>query len=66
MGQNAFTWQPYGGIHLLVDLYAQQELISTVSPLLSFECVEWHSADRVSRQCFIESHIALHHTGNVP
>ncbi|MED6132883.1 hypothetical protein PIB30_022962 [Stylosanthes scabra] len=49
MGQNAFIWQPYRGVPLPVDLYAQQELISTVSPLLSFECDERHSADRVKR-----------------
>ncbi|MED6208531.1 hypothetical protein PIB30_046025 [Stylosanthes scabra] len=46
MGPNA---QLYRDIHIPVDLHEQKQLSSTVGPLLCFECVEWHSADRVRR-----------------
>ncbi|KAL4299623.1 hypothetical protein AHAS_Ahas17G0119400 [Arachis hypogaea] len=46
-----FIWQPYMGVGVPDDLAAQLVMCSTQSPLLSFECIEWHPTDRVRRQC---------------
>ncbi|QHO50166.1 uncharacterized protein DS421_1g20310 [Arachis hypogaea] len=45
-----FEWRPYDGLIVPDDLHPHLEVCDIVAPLLSFECVEWHPADRVMRQ----------------
>ncbi|KAL4372911.1 hypothetical protein AHAS_Ahas05G0029100 [Arachis hypogaea] len=45
-----FEWRPYHGLIVPDELYPHLEVCDIVAPLLSFECVEWHPADRVMRQ----------------
>ncbi|XP_072084607.1 serine/threonine-protein phosphatase 7 long form homolog [Arachis hypogaea] len=50
MGVDDFIWRPYMGVEVPDFLAAQMVMYSTQSPLVSFECIEWHSTDRVRRQ----------------
>ncbi|QHO20187.1 uncharacterized protein DS421_11g335700 [Arachis hypogaea] len=50
MGVNDFTWWPYIEVDVPVDLGLNLFMCSTKSPLVSFECIEWHPTDRVHRQ----------------
>ncbi|QHO21227.1 Serine/threonine protein phosphatase 7 long form isogeny [Arachis hypogaea] len=50
MGVNDFTWRPYVGVDVRQDLGPNLFMCSTKSPLVSFECIEWHPTDRVRRQ----------------
>ncbi|RYR31948.1 hypothetical protein Ahy_B01g056898 [Arachis hypogaea] len=50
MGVDSFIWRPYMGVGVPDDLAAHLFLCSTQSPLVSFECIEWHPTDRVRRQ----------------
>ncbi|RYR35282.1 hypothetical protein Ahy_A10g050432 [Arachis hypogaea] len=45
-----FEWRPYEGIIVPVELHVHLDVCDIVAPLLSFECIEWHPADRVMRQ----------------
>ncbi|MED6122778.1 hypothetical protein PIB30_043069 [Stylosanthes scabra] len=45
-----FLWRPYRGMDLPDGLQEELSVFKYFGPLLSFECVEWHSADRVMRQ----------------
>ncbi|QHO39648.1 uncharacterized protein DS421_4g131000 [Arachis hypogaea] len=45
-----FEWRPYHRLIVPDELYPHLEVCDIVAPLLSFECVEWHPADRVMRQ----------------
>ncbi|XP_072088084.1 serine/threonine-protein phosphatase 7 long form homolog [Arachis hypogaea] len=45
-----FEWWPYDGLIVPNDLHPHLEVCDIVAPLLSFECVEWHPANRVMRQ----------------
>ena len=56
-----FQWRPYHRLgideiipHFLAD---ERPLWSIISPLICFEMVEWHSADRVMRQFGMEQEI---------
>ncbi|RYR07212.1 hypothetical protein Ahy_B05g074523 [Arachis hypogaea] len=50
MGVNNFTWRPYVGVDVPQDLGPNLFMCSTKSPLVLFECIEWHPTDRVPRQ----------------
>ncbi|XP_072076775.1 serine/threonine-protein phosphatase 7 long form homolog [Arachis hypogaea] len=50
MGVDDFIWRPYMGVGILDVLAPHLVLCSTQSPLVSFECIEWHPTDRVRRQ----------------
>ncbi|QHO47658.1 serine/threonine-protein phosphatase 7 long form homolog [Arachis hypogaea] len=45
-----FEWRLYDGLIVPDNLHPHLEVCDIVAPLLSFECVEWHPADRVMRQ----------------
>ncbi|RYR09580.1 hypothetical protein Ahy_B05g077948 [Arachis hypogaea] len=45
-----FEWRPYQGMNIPVELHRHLDVCDIVAPLLSFECIEWHPADRVMRQ----------------
>ncbi|RYQ93908.1 hypothetical protein Ahy_B09g100127 [Arachis hypogaea] len=45
-----FVWRSYEGLIILDELHGHIEVCDIVAPLLSFECVEWHPANRVMRQ----------------
>ncbi|RYR30418.1 hypothetical protein Ahy_B01g055186 [Arachis hypogaea] len=45
-----FEWRPYEGMILPSELHGHLDVCDIVAPLLSFECIEWHPADRVMRQ----------------
>ncbi|RYR61277.1 hypothetical protein Ahy_A04g018423 [Arachis hypogaea] len=45
-----FEWQPYDGLIVPDELHPHLEVCDIVAPLLSFECVEWHPANRVMHQ----------------
>ncbi|RYR59731.1 hypothetical protein Ahy_A05g025672 [Arachis hypogaea] len=45
-----FEWRPYEGMIIPGELHGHLDVCDTVAPLLSFECIEWHPADRVMRQ----------------
>ncbi|RYR14704.1 hypothetical protein Ahy_B04g071371 [Arachis hypogaea] len=47
---NTFEWRLYHGLIVPDELHPHLEVCDIVAPLLSFECVEWHPADRVMRQ----------------
>ncbi|MED6112886.1 hypothetical protein PIB30_065832, partial [Stylosanthes scabra] len=52
-----FVYKPYNLHHLLPNLTpgefrAQQQMWSTPSPLISFECVEWHPTLRINKRQF--------------
>ncbi|RYR17298.1 hypothetical protein Ahy_B03g062062 [Arachis hypogaea] len=44
-----FEWRSYDGLIVPDELHRHLEVCDIVAPLLSFECVEWHPADRVMR-----------------
>ncbi|XLU81748.1 hypothetical protein S245_005168, partial [Arachis hypogaea] len=46
MGVNDFTWRSYVGVVVPQDLGPNLFMCSTKSPLVSFECIEWHPTDR--------------------
>ncbi|QHN79306.1 uncharacterized protein DS421_19g668960 [Arachis hypogaea] len=50
MGINDFIWRPYMGVGIPDGLEPHMFICSTQSPLVSFECIEWHATDRVRRQ----------------
>ena len=56
-------WQPYVddaiNAHIPDDVRGERQLWSTVSPLICFEVLEWHAADRVMRQFGFTQHIPL-------
>ncbi|RYR52751.1 hypothetical protein Ahy_A06g027638 [Arachis hypogaea] len=45
-----FEWRPYQGMIIPGELHRHLDVCDIVAPLLSFECIEWHPADRVMRQ----------------
>ncbi|RYR50414.1 hypothetical protein Ahy_A07g037017 [Arachis hypogaea] len=45
-----FEWRPYQGMIIPGELHRHLDVCDIVASLLSFECIEWHSADRVMRQ----------------
>ncbi|XP_072087434.1 serine/threonine-protein phosphatase 7 long form homolog [Arachis hypogaea] len=45
-----FVWRPYEGLIIPDELHGHLEVCHIVAPLLSFECVEWHPANRVMCQ----------------
>ncbi|QHN95962.1 uncharacterized protein DS421_18g614260 [Arachis hypogaea] len=45
-----FDWRPYLGMIVPGELHGHLDVCDIVAPLLSFECIEWHPADRVMRQ----------------
>ncbi|XP_025703580.1 serine/threonine-protein phosphatase 7 long form homolog [Arachis hypogaea] len=45
-----FEWWPYEGMIVPGELHVHLDVCDIVAPLLSFECIEWHPADRVMRQ----------------
>ncbi|RYQ93237.1 hypothetical protein Ahy_B09g099508 [Arachis hypogaea] len=45
-----FIWRPYMGVGIPDGLEPHMFICSTQSPLVSFECIEWHATDRVRRQ----------------
>ncbi|KAL4374821.1 hypothetical protein AHAS_Ahas05G0220100 [Arachis hypogaea] len=45
-----FEWRPYEGMIIPGELHGYLDMCDTVAPLLSFECIEWHPAERVMRQ----------------
>ncbi|XP_057728089.1 serine/threonine-protein phosphatase 7 long form homolog [Arachis stenosperma] len=50
MGVDDFIWRPYMGVEIPDGLASHMIMSSTQSPLVSFECIEWHATDRVRRQ----------------
>ncbi|RYQ99859.1 hypothetical protein Ahy_B07g087869 [Arachis hypogaea] len=50
MGIDDFIWRPYIGVGIPDGLEPHMFMCSTQSPLVSFECIEWHATDRVRRQ----------------
>ncbi|KAL4305923.1 hypothetical protein AHAS_Ahas16G0126800 [Arachis hypogaea] len=50
MGVDDFIWRPYMGVGISDGLAPHMIMCSTQSPLVSFECIEWHATDRVRRQ----------------
>ncbi|QHN91591.1 uncharacterized protein DS421_17g576200 [Arachis hypogaea] len=50
MGVDDFIWRPYMGVGIPDGLAPHMVMCSTQSPLVSFECIEWHATDRVRRQ----------------
>ncbi|RYR54110.1 hypothetical protein Ahy_A06g029371 [Arachis hypogaea] len=50
MGVNDFTWRLYIEVDVPVDLGLNLFMCSTKSLLVSFECIEWYTTDRVRRQ----------------
>ncbi|XLS54459.1 hypothetical protein HN51_004214, partial [Arachis hypogaea] len=50
MGLDDFIWRPYMGVGIPDGLEPHMFMCSTQSPLVSFECIEWHATDRVRRQ----------------
>ncbi|KAL4316556.1 hypothetical protein AHAS_Ahas15G0296900 [Arachis hypogaea] len=53
----------YEGLIIPADLLADLEVCDKVGQLLSFECVEWHPANRVMRQYgYVQSPLSLHKT----
>ncbi|RYQ96979.1 hypothetical protein Ahy_B08g092941 [Arachis hypogaea] len=42
-----FDWRPYLGMIVPGELHGHLDVCDIVAPLLSFECIEWHPADRV-------------------
>ncbi|RYR26690.1 hypothetical protein Ahy_B02g060982 [Arachis hypogaea] len=42
--------RPYIDIIIPAELHEHLDVCDTVGPLLSFECIEWHPANRVGRQ----------------
>ncbi|RYR51837.1 hypothetical protein Ahy_A06g026798 isoform D [Arachis hypogaea] len=51
-----FEWRPYEGMIIPGDLHGHLDVYDIVAPLLSFECIEWHPADRVMRQFGFAQH----------
>ncbi|KAL4380489.1 hypothetical protein AHAS_Ahas04G0038600 [Arachis hypogaea] len=45
-----FEWRPYHKLIVPDELHPHLEVCDIVALLVSFECVEWHPADRVMRQ----------------
>ncbi|XP_025682735.1 serine/threonine-protein phosphatase 7 long form homolog [Arachis hypogaea] len=45
-----FEWRPYEGMIVPGELHVHLDVCDIVAPLLSFECIEWHPANRVMRQ----------------
>ncbi|RYR73298.1 hypothetical protein Ahy_A02g007650 [Arachis hypogaea] len=45
-----FEWRPYEGMIVPGELHGHLDVCDIVAPLLSFECIEWHPANRVMRQ----------------
>ncbi|MED6173181.1 hypothetical protein PIB30_056874 [Stylosanthes scabra] len=45
-----FLWRPYRGMVFLDGLREDLPVSKYYDPLLSFECVEWYSANQVMRQ----------------
>ncbi|QHN95817.1 Serine/threonine protein phosphatase 7 long form isogeny [Arachis hypogaea] len=56
MGVNDFIWRPYIEVDVPVDLGLNLFMCSMKSPLVSFECIEWHPTDRVRRQFGLYAH----------
>ena len=58
-----FVWQPYGepAINDLIpdDIRDEWQIWSTVVPLICFEVIEWHPADRVMRQFGFFQHVPV-------
>ncbi|QHO27275.1 uncharacterized protein DS421_7g206600 [Arachis hypogaea] len=50
MGVNDFTWRPYIDVDVPIELGVNLFMCSTMSPLVSFECIESHPTDRVRQQ----------------
>ncbi|RYR53573.1 hypothetical protein Ahy_A06g028754 [Arachis hypogaea] len=50
VGVDDFIWRPYMGVGILDVLAPHMVMCSTQSSLVSFECIKWHSTDRVRRQ----------------
>ncbi|RYR20204.1 hypothetical protein Ahy_B03g065304 [Arachis hypogaea] len=54
MGVDDFIWRSYMGVVIPDVLAAQMVMCSTQSPLVSFECIEWHPTNRIRRQFGME------------
>ncbi|QHO24776.1 uncharacterized protein DS421_12g375210 [Arachis hypogaea] len=50
MGFDDFIWRSYMGVGVPDVLAPHLAICSTQSPLVSFECIEWHPTGRVRRQ----------------
>ncbi|QHO46710.1 uncharacterized protein DS421_6g189940 [Arachis hypogaea] len=50
VGVDDFIWRPYMGVGIPDVLAPHMVMCSTQSSLVSFECIKWHSTDRVRRQ----------------
>ncbi|RYR51834.1 hypothetical protein Ahy_A06g026798 isoform B [Arachis hypogaea] len=51
-----YMQEPYEGMIIPGDLHGHLDVYDIVAPLLSFECIEWHPADRVMRQFGFAQH----------
>ncbi|KAL4286575.1 hypothetical protein AHAS_Ahas19G0099900 [Arachis hypogaea] len=45
-----FVWRSYERLIIPNELHGHLEVCDTVAPLLSFEYVEWHPVNQVTRQ----------------
>ncbi|XLU56219.1 hypothetical protein S245_050867, partial [Arachis hypogaea] len=50
MGIDDFIWRPYMGVGIPDGLEPHMFMCSTQSPLVSFECIEWHATDRLGEE----------------